>query len=101
VRTLQKGIDNYVSSLDVPNLPLKLRGQKRFIFGNIDRIYDLHSNMFCPALKACEEDVMKIAETFINYVQKDFFYCYILFVLNRPKSEKICRENMEFFQVKI
>jgi RhoGEF domain len=100
VRTLKKGIEHYVSSLDVPNLPLRLRGQKRFIFGNVERIYDLHAIKFCPALKACGEDVIKIAETFNNFIRKDYFYCYILFVLNRLRSQKICGENIEFFQVR-
>jgi RhoGEF domain len=99
VRTLQEGIENYVRPLDEPNLPSSLHGQRRNIFGNIERIYDFHARKFCPALKACGEDVAKIAETFNFYIREDYFYCYILFVMNRPRFQEICEENLAFFQV--
>jgi RhoGEF domain len=100
VCTLQKGIENYIKSLEESDSTLQLRDPKCFVFGNIEHnIYELHANQFCPALKACGEDVIKIAKTFNHFTSNDYFYCYVLFMLNKPRSQKICGENAEFFQV--
>jgi hypothetical protein len=90
VSILKNGIEHYVKSLS---------GPKHLIFGNIEGIHDFHANHFCPALKACGEDVIKIAKTFEHFISNDFFYGYVLFMLSRARSQEIYDENIDLFQV--
>lgn len=99
VQTLGRGIENYVSIMAGKNLPPGLRGQKYHIFGNIEKIHNLHQNQFLPMLESNRASIAGIAETFIWFLENDKFYCYIMFALNRPKSERICNKNLDFFQV--
>lgn len=99
VQTLKKGIEDYMSVMNQKDLPLGLKGQRYHIFGNIESIYELHKDKFLPKLRENRASIQGIAETFIKFIEDDRFYCYILFALNRPKSEKICNKNLEFFQV--
>ncbi|XP_052901390.1 uncharacterized protein LOC128307759 isoform X2 [Anopheles moucheti] len=98
VQTLGRGIENYVNIMTGKDLPPALRGQKFHIFGNIEKIHNLHQNQFLPMLKNNRASIAGIAETFIWFLENDKFYCYIMFALNRPKSERICNRNLDFFQ---
>uniref|UniRef100_A0A8D8KAC2 Pleckstrin homology domain-containing family G member 4B n=2 Tax=Culex pipiens TaxID=7175 RepID=A0A8D8KAC2_CULPI len=98
VNTLGKGIEDYVSVMHQKDLPMALRGQRYHIFGNIEKIYQFHREIFLPKLRENRASIAGIAETFIKFIESDRLYCYILFALNRPKSEKICNKNLEFFQ---
>ncbi|XP_049291133.1 uncharacterized protein LOC125768048 isoform X1 [Anopheles funestus] len=98
VQTLGRGIENYVSIMSGKDLPPALRGQKYHIFGNIEKIHNLHQNQFLPMLESNRASIAGIAETFIWFLENDKFYCYIMFALNRPKSERICNRNLDFFQ---
>lgn len=98
VQTLEKGIENYVGVMNQKDLPPALRGQKYHIFGNIESIYEFHKYKFLPKLRDNCASIQGVAETFIQLIEDNRFYCYILFALNRPKSEKICNKNLDFFQ---
>ncbi|XP_055621765.1 uncharacterized protein LOC129765450 isoform X2 [Toxorhynchites rutilus septentrionalis] len=98
VQTLRKGIEDYMNVMNQKDLPLGLKGQRYHIFGNIESIYELHKDKFLPKLRENRASIQGIAETFIKFIEDDRFYCYILFALNRPKSEKICNKNLDFFQ---
>ncbi|XP_058116270.1 uncharacterized protein LOC131285549 [Anopheles ziemanni] len=98
VQTLGRGIENYVSIMSGKDVPPGLRGQKFHIFGNIEKIHSLHQNQLLPALQHNRASIQGIAETFIRFLENDKFYCYIMFALNRPKSERICNRNLDFFQ---
>jgi hypothetical protein len=99
VKTLESGLKNYVSALDNPDVPVELRNEKLNMFSNIFRIYDLHANLLYPALRSCGDDIMKISETFAHFIKNDYFYCYVLFMLNRARSLVLCDEYKEFFHV--
>ncbi|XP_052873182.1 uncharacterized protein LOC128278490 [Anopheles cruzii] len=98
VQTLGRGITNYISIMTAKELPPGLRGQRYHIFGNIEKIHSLHQNQFLPMLQSNRASIQGIAETFIRFLEHDKFYCYIMFALNRPKSERICNRNLDFFQ---
>ncbi|XP_053679155.1 uncharacterized protein LOC128730147 [Anopheles nili] len=98
VQTLGRGIENYVGFMGGRDMPPGLRGQKFHIFGNIEKIHSLHQNQFLPMLESNRASIAGIAETFIRFLESDKFYCYIMFALNRPKSERICNRNLDFFQ---
>ncbi|ETN65292.1 hypothetical protein AND_002942 [Anopheles darlingi] len=98
VQTLGRGIENYVSIMGSKDLPPGLRGQRYHIFGNIEKIHSLHRDQFLPMLERNRASIGGIAETFIRFLERDKFYCYIMFALNRPKSERICNRNLDYFQ---
>lgn len=85
--------------LNEKQLPKTLRGQKYRIFGNIKSIYKLHAHEFLPALNACCDDPERIAEVFTSYVTRDFFYGYIIYAINRKRSELLCNYHVNFWKV--
>lgn len=99
VDCLETGMLNYMSALDTTELPLSLRGQKYRIFGNIQNLYDFHKNIFLPQIIKCSHDMEQLAELFTSYIQRDSFYGYVLYALNRRKSEILCNEHVYFFRV--
>lgn len=99
VNSLKQGIDIYKSAMDQPKLPITLCGQKFRIFGNIKTLYDFHHTEFLPQLRECQEDVEQIAELFTSYYQRDYFYGYVLYAINRKKSEILCNQHIQFFKV--
>ena len=99
VDCLKTGMLNYMSALDTNDLPLSLRGQKYRIFGNIQNFYDFHKTVFLPQIIKCSQDVEQLGELFTSYIQRDSFYGYVLYALNRRKSEILCDEHVYFFRV--
>lgn len=103
VDNLKLGVENYIHTfekqIDAMDKPKKvpLLGQKTHIFGNLESIYEFHRDEFYPELMKCQEDIKEIAGVFLNYIQNDYFYGYVLFAINRPRSEMICRLNSDFF----
>lgn len=106
-------------------MPASLRGQMYRIFGNVHRIKDFHENIFFPALRQCNMDIVKICNTFCEYIevrsfftfslfidfdyesfsfsqthnhQRDYFYIYIAYAINRKKSEKLCITQSAYFK---
>ncbi|CAO1348421.1 unnamed protein product [Diamesa hyperborea] len=98
VKSLKQGIDIYKSVMDQPKLPITLCGQKFRIFGNIKSLYDFHRTEFLPQLRECQEDVEQIGELFTSYYQRDYFYGYVLYAINRKKSEALCNQHIQFFK---
>jgi hypothetical protein len=101
VRSLKLGIKNYMSVMNRKDLPKSLRGQKNRVFGNVASIFKFHSTTFLPQLIECGDDVEKIAELFTSYVTKDYFYAYIIYAINRKKSELLCAYHVQFWKVNI
>lgn len=104
VRSLGNGIKIYMSVMDqneFDNFPRTLRGQKFRVFGNIFSIYKFHCDEFFPRLVECGEDVEQIAELFTSYVTRDFFYAYVIYAINRKKSELLCHYHNSFWKVKL
>lgn len=102
ISSLEAGVKNYKVVFRDPEiiktLPEGLRGQDGVIFGNIDRICDFHRDELLPKLLDCDRNVTKICEVFCEFIQKDYFYKYVLYAMNRTKSEHVCSRNTEFFK---
>lgn len=81
-------------------LPKTLRGQKHRVFGNIESIYKFHCNEFYPKLLECGDDVEQIAELFTSYVTRDYFYGYIIYAINRKRSELLCNYHVHYWKVR-
>lgn len=97
IANLKRGINDYVLKFDKVMLPNTLSGQRLNIFGNIEVIHELHDQQFLPKLMQCEFDPEEIAETFTTFINESKFDNYIVYVLNRGASEKLCKENEYFF----
>lgn len=90
-----------MSVMDEKELPRTLRGQKFKVFGNIYSIYKFHANEFYPNLLECGYDVAQIAELVSTYVLRDYFYAYVIYAINRKKSESLCNYHMAFWKVSV
>ena len=101
IAALEKGIADYqVIFRDTElkkHLPDSLRGRDGVIFGNIDRILDFHRDELLPKLLECDRNVTKICEVMCDLIQKDYFYKYVLYAMNRTKSQSICSQHAYFF----
>ena len=95
---MKRGIEDYIVAYDsAVNLPNTLIGKRRNIFSNIERIFRFHDSIFLPKLVQCDFDPEKIACAFTSSIDAFDFDIYMIYVLNRKKSESICREHKEFF----
>lgn len=68
VMSLQLIVDRYIPELDREDVPQSLRGKHGVIFGNVERIYNFHSNTFLGELKDCENQPFKISQCFLDHV---------------------------------
>lgn len=99
MKSLKAGIDNYIMAFTRKDLPKTLRGQKHRIFANIKSLYSFHQYEFLPRLLQCSDDPEQIAEVFTSFLTKDFFYGYIIYAINRKRSEQLCNYDQAFWKV--
>lgn len=100
VKTLEKGIENYVNMFSEAHvIPRKMQGLKYHLFSNIENIYEFHRDILLPRLKEVGDDLVKIADVFMDLINKDHFYCYIQYAINNKRSEELCHANKGFFEV--
>lgn len=99
-RSLRTGIANYMAVFGNKDLPKTLRGQKHKIFANIKTIYNFHENEFLPRLTQCSDDPEQIAEVFTSFLTRDYFYAYIIYAINRKRSEQLCNYHGNFWKVR-
>lgn len=98
VTNLKRGIDEFIAPFDSVSLPSALVGKKKILFSNIEVIYRLHESRFYPSLLECGIDPEKIADVFSSFIDGFDFDVYIVYILNRNKSDKLCREHGDFFK---
>ncbi|CRL08007.1 CLUMA_CG021022, isoform A [Clunio marinus] len=97
-RSLRNGVSNYLGAFNKKDIPRTLRGQKLRIFANIKSIYEFHEYEFLPRLTQCGEDPEQIAEVFTSFITKGFFYGYIIYAINRKRSELLCNYHVDFWK---
>ncbi|XP_058116264.1 uncharacterized protein LOC131288360 [Anopheles ziemanni] len=98
INTLEKGIATYVDAVFSEQTPPQLCGKKYHLFGNLEYIYRFHQNAFLPKLLTAGNDVERIADTFVQFLENDSFYGYILYSMYHPKSQRLCEQHIEFFR---
>jgi hypothetical protein len=102
IETLERGIERYLrpiamSKCDEFEVPQDIRNQKFKLFGNIEEICVLHKSTVLPYLLSCGDNIYQIAETFINLIQSDAFYCYINYAINHKQAEELLSSYADFF----
>jgi hypothetical protein len=99
LQAMERGIENYLKVIKKGDeiVPKNLRQQTFSLFGNIEDIFEFHTNSVYPRLKCCNESIRKIAEVFSSLIQNDFFYCYINYAINHKSAEQIITANQKYF----
>ncbi|KAK3919859.1 Puratrophin-1 [Frankliniella fusca] len=95
VRSLEYVIENYIPELVREDIPQALRGQRNVIFGNIEKIFEFHSQLFLRELERCEKSPLCVGQSFLRHESK--FYLYALYNKNKPKSDAIMSEYGSIF----
>lgn len=99
VRSLNYVIENYIPELLREDIPQALRGQRNVVFGNIEKIYEFHSQQFLRELKICENSPLHVGQIFLRHRAK--FSLYALYNKNKPKSDSLMSEyGRNFFKSK-
>lgn len=76
VMSLKLVAEKYIGELDREDVPQSLRGKRGVIFGNVERIYNFHTNIFLKELKECENQPFKISQCFLDHVSSlDYRMC--------------------------
>ncbi|EZA60599.1 Puratrophin-1 [Ooceraea biroi] len=99
VKSLEYIIENYIPELVREDIPQALRGQRNVIFGNVEKIYEFHSQHFLRELEQCEQSPMLVGQCFLRHEKK--FYLYALYNKNKPNSDSLMAEyGTSFFKQK-
>lgn len=98
VKSLDYIIENYIPELMREDIPQALRGQRNVVFGNVEKIYEFHSQHFLRELEQVENNPLQVGQIFLRYNKK--FYLYALYNKNKPKSDSLLSEyGTLFFKV--
>uniref|UniRef100_A0A8C3XL59 Pleckstrin homology and RhoGEF domain containing G4 n=1 Tax=Chelydra serpentina TaxID=8475 RepID=A0A8C3XL59_CHESE len=101
VRSLCYIIESYFPEMERVDLPQDLRGKRSVIFGNLEKLYDFHSQYFLRELESCCNHPLRVSHGFLRH--KDQFGMYALYSKNKPKSDSLLAShgNTFFKQVQL
>ncbi|XP_016988840.1 triple functional domain protein isoform X1 [Drosophila rhopaloa] len=97
VNNLFMGIENYGNIFQRKDLPLGLRGKKYDLFGNIEQIAEFHRDEFLPMLQRNRRDLKRLFDEFLQFLDQNCFYGYVIFTMNKQKSLKLCDLYKNYF----
>lgn len=69
VRSLCYIIDSYFPEMERLDLPQDLRGKRSVIFGNLEKLYDFHSQYFLRELESCCNHPLRVSHCFLRHVR--------------------------------
>ncbi|KAK9882426.1 hypothetical protein WA026_021458 [Henosepilachna vigintioctopunctata] len=95
VKSLDYVIVNYIPEIFRDDIPQALRGQRNIVFGNIEKIFEFHSQHFLTELEDCENCPLQVGQIFLKHDKK--FYLYALYNKNKPKSDTLMSEYGSLF----
>ncbi|XP_015495719.1 puratrophin-1 isoform X2 [Parus major] len=95
VRSLRYIIDSYFPEMERLDLPQDLRGKRSVIFGNLEKLYDFHSQYFLRELESCCNHPLRVSHCFLRH--KDQFGMYALYSKNKPKSDSLLASHGNTF----
>uniref|UniRef100_A0A1A9UGY0 DH domain-containing protein n=1 Tax=Glossina austeni TaxID=7395 RepID=A0A1A9UGY0_GLOAU len=99
VENLWLGINNYGNVFKRKDLPIGLRGKKYVLLGNVEHLAEFHRDEFLPMLKRNRHDLKRIFEEFIEFIEQNCFYGYVLFTINKKRSLKLCDTYKNYFKM--
>ncbi|XP_077383924.1 pleckstrin homology domain-containing family G member 4B isoform X4 [Festucalex cinctus] len=99
VRSLSYIIEHYFPEMERLDLPQDLRGKRSIIFGNVEKLWDFHSQYFLKDLETCAHSPLSISSCFLQH--EDQFGMYALYSKNKPLSDSLLSSHgNEFFKNK-
>ncbi|XP_037836082.1 pleckstrin homology domain-containing family G member 4B isoform X2 [Kryptolebias marmoratus] len=99
VRSLSYVIEHYFPEMERLDLPQDLRGKRSIVFGNVEKLWDFHSQYFLKELEACAHSPLSISSCFLRH--EDQFGMYALYSKNKPQSDALLSSHgNEFFKNK-
>lgn len=99
VRSLNYIIQHYFPEMERLDLPQDLRGKRTIIFGNVEKLWDFHSQYFLKDLESCAHCPLSISSCFLRH--EDQFGMYALYSKNKPQSDALLSSHgNEFFKNK-
>ncbi|KAE8288721.1 Pleckstrin-like proteiny domain-containing family G member 4B [Larimichthys crocea] len=99
VRSLSYIIEHYFPEMERLDLPQDLRGKRSIIFGNVEKLWDFHSQYFLKDLESSSHSPLSISSCFLRH--EDQFGMYALYSKNKPQSDTLlCSHGNEFFKNK-
>ncbi|XP_032375538.1 pleckstrin homology domain-containing family G member 4B isoform X1 [Etheostoma spectabile] len=99
VRSLSYIIEHYFPEMELLDLPQDLRGKRSIIFGNVEKLWDFHSQYFLKELESCAHSPLSISSCFLRH--EDQFGMYALYSKNKPQSDALLSSHgNEFFKNK-
>lgn len=69
VRSLRYIIESYFPEMERTDLPQDLRGKRSIIFGNLEKLYDFHSQYFLRELENCCNHPLRVSHSFLRHVR--------------------------------
>ncbi|KAL5475464.1 hypothetical protein EMCRGX_G025283 [Ephydatia muelleri] len=108
ITDLHHAISSYYEAVDDEGttLPVRLRGKRNIVFGNIVDIHRFHNSKFLSALLLWEQQPERVGQSFLHHAQ-DLNSLYPSYCRNNAHSEAIVSDNAECeaffreFQLKI
>lgn len=99
VRSLGYVTSQYFPEMDRMDLPQDLRGHRGTIFGNLEKLYDFHSQYFLKELESCARDPIRVGRCFLRHEKQ--FGLYALYSKNKPRSDLLLSSHGNtFFRAK-
>ncbi|XP_037955284.1 kalirin-like isoform X1 [Teleopsis dalmanni] len=100
LNNLRKGLQNYGKLHERQDLPEALKGsaQNQNLLGNIGEIMSLHEEQILPMMLRNQRDLKSLFDEFAVYFDKNHFYCYVIYMINKKTSMELCKEQREWFQ---
>ncbi|XP_055508382.1 pleckstrin homology domain-containing family G member 4B-like isoform X2 [Leucoraja erinacea] len=99
VRSLGYVTSQYFPEMDRMDLPQDLRGHRGTIFGNLEKLYDFHSQYFLKELESCARDPIRVGRCFLKHEKQ--FGLYALYSKNKPRSDLLLSSHGNtFFRAK-
>ncbi|XP_072374479.1 pleckstrin homology domain-containing family G member 4B isoform X2 [Scyliorhinus torazame] len=95
VKSLWYIIDNYYPEIERFDVPQDLRGKRSVIFGNLEKLYNFHSQYFLKELESCVNHPLRASHCFLRH--QDQFGMYALYSKNKPKSDALLASHGNIF----
>ncbi|KAM9341804.1 kalirin [Pholidichthys leucotaenia] len=97
VRDLQECLETYLWEMTsgVEEVPAGIANKEHIIFGNMQEIYDFHSNIFLKELVNYEQLPEDVGHCFVTWADK--FHIYVDYCKNKPDSSQLILEHASTF----
>lgn len=89
VRSLSYIIEHYFPEMERLDLPQDLRGKRSIIFGNVEKLWDFHTQYFLKDLELCAHCPLSISSCFLRHVSQSACVGFLLIseVMRRCRCE--------------